>query len=388
MKRINNLYESVINIDNIIKMTNKVLSRTRNKKKVEAFEKHKIEHICNIKNRLDNRDFRFGKYNIFMITDPKARIVMAEELEDKIINHLIAEYILVKVFDNKYTDNMCATRIGKGTSYGIKLLRKYINDIKRKHHNFYILKIDISKYFYRIDHDILKGILKEKIKDKEALNVLYKIIDTTNDNYVNESIRKLKDNRIKYFINHNNKNKDKLINEINKIPLYEYNKGVALGNQTSQAFGLIYLYKFNHYLQDELHLKYVINYMDDFVILHDDKNYLKYCLTKIINKLKNEYKLEININKTKINTIKNGIEFLGYFFNLKNNRLIVKIKNITKKKLKIRIKELKLLYENRIITKKEYNKYIASYKGILINGHCYNLYNKVIGNMIIIWNNG
>ena len=378
MKRVNNLYDSVTNIDNIIKMTNKVLSRTRNKKKVELFEKYKIEHICNIKRKLDNKDFTFNKYNIFMITDPKARIVMAEELEDKIINHLIAEYILVNVFENKYTDNMCATRIGKGTSYGIKLLRKYINDIKRKHHNFYILKIDISKYFYRIDHDILKGILKEKIKDKEALNVLYKIIDTTNDNYVNESIRKLKDNRIKYFINHNNKNKDKLINEINKIPLYEYNKGVALGNQTSQAFGLIYLYKFNHYIKEQLHLKYVINYMDDFVILHHDKNYLKYCLDNIINILHNEYKLDINIKKTKIDNIKNGIEFLGYRFSLKNNKLIVKIKNTTKKKFKTRIKELKLLYDNNIITKKEFNKYIVSYKGILMNCNCNDLYYKVI----------
>ena len=144
MKRVNNLYDSVTNIDNIIKMTNKVLSRTKNKKKVELFEKYKIEHICNIKKRLDNRDFRFSKYNIFMITDPKARIVMAEELEDKIINHLMAEYILVKVFENKYTDNMCATRVGKGTSYGIKILKKYINDIKKKYNNFYVLKIDIS----------------------------------------------------------------------------------------------------------------------------------------------------------------------------------------------------------------------------------------------------
>ena len=240
MKRVNNLYNYVTDIDNIIYMTNKVLSKTRNKKKVEMFEKHKIEHICNIKRKLDNRDFRFGKYNIFMITDPKARIVMTLELEDKINNHLIAEYILVKVFENKYTDNMCATRVGKGTSYAIKLLKKYINNIKREHSNFFVLKVDISKYFYKIDHDVLKQILSEKIKDKGAIDVLYKIIDTTNDSYVNNDIKRLKDNRINYFNSYSIKDKEKLINEINKIPLYEYGKGVALGNQTSQAFGLIY----------------------------------------------------------------------------------------------------------------------------------------------------
>lgn len=382
MKRFNNLYNSVTNIDNITRMTNKILSRTRNKKKVEIFEKHKIEHICNIKKRLDNRDFRFSKYNIFMISDPKARIVMAEELEDKIINHLIAEYILVKVFEKKYTDNICATRVGKGTAYALKLLRKYINAIKREHDTFYVLKVDISKYFYRIDHDILKQILSEKIKDKDALDILYKIIDTTNDNYVNENIQKLKDNRIKYFTVHNLKDKDKLIAEINKIPLYKYNKGVALGNQTSQAFGLIYLYKFNHYLREALNLKYVINCMDDFVIFHHDKKYLKYCLDEITNKLHNEYKLDINISKTKINSIKNGIEFLGYRFFLKNNKLVVKVKNTTKRKIKTRINELILLYDNHLITKREFNKYIASYKGILMNSNSHNLYYKVM--MLII----
>jgi hypothetical protein len=341
-----------------------------------------MEHICNIKKRLDNRDFRFDRYNIFMITDPKARIVMAEELEDKIINHLIAEYILVKVFEPKYTDNICATRVGKGTAYALKLLREYINAIKKEHDNFYVLKIDISKYFYRIDHNVLKKILSEKIKDKDAINALYKIIDTTNDNYVNNDIKRLKDGRIKYFNSHNDKNKDKLIDEVNKIPLYEYNKGVALGNQTSQAFGLIYLYKFNYYLREILDLKYVINYMDDFVIFHHDKEYLKHCLKEITRKLNDEYKLDINISKTKINSIKNGIEFLGYRFFLKKNKLVVKVKNTTKRKIKTRMKELKMLYNNYLITKWEFNKYIASYKGILMNSNSHNLYYKVM--MLII----
>ena len=382
MKRVGNLYNYVTNIDNIINMTDRILSRTRNKRKVEIFELHKIEHICNIKRRLDERDYTFDKYNIFMITDPKARIVMAEELEDKIINHLVAEYILVKVFENKYTDSMCATRVGKGTGYAIKLLRKYINDIKREHNNFYVLKIDISKYFYRIDHNVLKQIIYEKIKDKDAIDVLYKIIDTTNEDYVNKDIARLKNNKINFFNSHNVINKDELITEINNIPLYEYGRGVALGNQTSQAFGLIYLYKFNHYLCEELHLKYVVNYMDDFVIIHHDKEYLSFCLNEIINKLQNEYRLNINTNKTKIHNIKNGVEFLEYRFSLKNGKVITKVKNATKRKFRIRTKELKLLYDNCLITEKEFNKYIASYKGILMNGNCNNLYYNLLGEII------
>ena len=93
--------------------------------------------------------------------------------------------------------------------------------------------MDIKKYFYNIDHNILKNILKKKIKDKEALEVLYKIIDSTNSTYVNKRIKNLKNNRINY-LNDNN-----LIKEVEEIPLYKYGKVTSIGNQTSQAFGLI-----------------------------------------------------------------------------------------------------------------------------------------------------
>jgi len=207
-------------------MTDKVCSRTKNKKKVYNFELYKFEHIYNIYRRLKNRNIGPIKYNIFMISDPKCRIIMAQELEDKIINHLIADNALVKVFESKYTNGMCATRVGKGTLYGIKLLKKYINEIKIKYDNFYVLKLDISKYFYTVDHEILKRILNDKIKDKEVIKVLNEIIDSTNEEYVNETISKLKSNRVKYLNNLNIKNKDKLIKEVEDIPLYKYGKGL------------------------------------------------------------------------------------------------------------------------------------------------------------------
>ena len=99
MKRKNNLYHNIVDLDNIINMTNLVCKNVRNKRKVDKFEMFKSEHVINIKNRLVNKDYNFNKYNIFMITDPKCRIVMAQDIEDKIINHLIAEYFLVKVFE-------------------------------------------------------------------------------------------------------------------------------------------------------------------------------------------------------------------------------------------------------------------------------------------------
>lgn len=356
MKRVGNVYKDLYDLDNIINMTNKVLKNTTNKKKVNDFEYYKMEHVINIKNRLVNKNFKFNKYSIFMITDPKYRIIMDMNLEDKIINHLVSEYILKKTFENKYTDSMIATRIGKGTSYGIRILKKYLN--KLKNNSFYILKLDIKKYFYNMDHEVLRRILKDNIKDKDALKILDSIINLTNYDYINNRIIKIKKDKI------SNLNDIKIINEIKEIPLYKYNKGCSIGNQTSQNFGLIYLNNFNHFLKEVLHLKYVINYMDDFIILHRDRDYLNYCFAKIEEELK-KYKLELNKKKSKLFNINEGIDFLGYIFYIKNNRIIIRLRNRSKYNFKVKVKNLKLLKSQNIIDSKEYINLLSSYKGLL-----------------------
>lgn len=368
MKRVSNIYHKVYDIDNINKMCDLVCYKVKNKEKAEKFMLYKSEHIINIKNKLMSKNLDFSKYSIFLITDPKCRVIMSQSIEDKVINHLVAKYLLVDVYENIYTNSMCATRINKGSSYGIKLLKKYLNKIKYKYTNFYYLKIDIKKYFYNIDHNILKSILSHKIKDKDALEVLYKIIDSTNSNYINRRIDNLKINRINYLKGNH------LIKEVEEIPLYEYDKGCSIGNQTSQAFGLIYLYEFNHYLKEKLHLKYVINYMDDFIIIHEDKDYLKLCLKQIRKYLFDNLKLELNEKKTRIDNIKNGIDFLGYRFIIKNNKVITKLRNRVKKNFKKKLKHLQELFKNNYISKKEFKNLLSSYKGLMMYGDCNHLY--------------
>ena len=368
MKRISNIYHKVYDIDNINKMCDLVCSKMKNKEKAEKFMLYKSEHIINIRNKLMSKNLDFSKYSIFLITDPKCRVIMSQSIEDKVINHLVSKYLLVDVYENIYTNSMCATRKGKGSSYGIHLLKTYLNKIKYKYTNFYYLKIDIKKYFYSIDHNILKSILSHKIKDKDALEVLYKIIDSTNNNYINKRIDNLKNNRINYLKDNN------LIREVEEIPLYKYNKGCSIGNQTSQAFGLIYLYKFNHYLKERPHLKCVINYMDDFIIIHEDKDYLKLCLKQIRQYLFNNLKLELNEKKTRIDSIKNGIDFLGYRFIIKNSKVIMKLRNRVKKNFKKKVKYLQELFVNHYISNKEFKNLLSSYKGLLMYGDCNYLY--------------
>ena len=222
MKRVGNLV-SEFTIENIIKAYKVVRKNTLNKNKIYKFEEYFTSNISDVYNLLN--DYKVGKYNIFLIKDPKYRIIMSQNINDKIINHLMAD-ILVKVLDNSLINTNVASRKGKGTSYGIKYLKKYLNKLEGE---VYALKFDISKFFYNIDHDVLKRMLDKKIKDKKYLGILFKIIDSTDEDYINERIIKLKEREISYLRNSNLNDKDKRIDEINRIPLYKKDKGLGIG---------------------------------------------------------------------------------------------------------------------------------------------------------------
>lgn len=177
-------------------------------------------------------------------------------------------------------------------------------------------------------------------------------------NYINEVINNIKNNLII---------KDKKrYNEINKIPRYEYDKGLPIGNMTSQFLSIFYLYELDHYIVNNLKLKYMVRYMDDYIIISHDKNKLIKAYKEIKFMLNNKYKLNININKTKIYDSYHGFEYLGYMFYVKNRKTIIKIKSENKRRKNNNIKKINYLYNKGYITYKRYfnsmNNYNNSYK--------------------------
>lgn len=364
MKRANNIYNDIFDMKNIIYIYDKRIKlNTKNKHKLEIFENNYVSNTYYIKKILESKKYIPGKYNIFMIKEPKIRLIMSQNVIDKVINHLVSEYFLVNILDKYLIPNNIATRKNKGTHYGIKILKKYLNELKNK--EFYILKFDISKYFYNIDHEIIKELLKKRIKDKDALNLLNFIIDSTDYEYVNKTINRLKEKEIEKINKKNINNKQKLIEEIKNIPIYKKGKGLPIGNMTSQFLAIYYLNELDHYINDTLKVKY-IRYMDDGILIHESKEYLKYCLMKITNIL-DKYKLNLN-KKTKIYHIKEGFDFLGFRYYIKNGKVIMKVKNQTKKKFKRKMRNLYYLCSKNIISKEEFIRVRNSYLGHLSYG--------------------
>lgn len=210
----------------------------------------------------------------------------------------------------------------------------------KKYDEFYILKIDISKYFYNIDHDVLKSLIKPYLDNDEYLYIC-SVIDSTNKKYINETIVKLKNHELSYNV--------KCREEIENIPLYAYKKGLPIGNLTSQFLAIYYLNELDHYIIHDLKLPKYIRYMDDFIIMCEDKEKLKEALAKIEEVLNNKYKLKLNRKKTKLIKSSNGFTFLGYRFRVINRKTIVTLCSSTKNRIKKKVKENKYLYKNGYI---------------------------------------
>ena len=131
MKRVNNLYNKICDINVIMDMYDKVIKvNTKNKKKIQNFENFYSCNIAKIKETLITKKYVPGKYNIFLVKEPKTRIIMSQEIEDKIVNHLVAKYFLIDIFDKTLQNRNCATRKGKGTHYALRLFKKDYNYLK------------------------------------------------------------------------------------------------------------------------------------------------------------------------------------------------------------------------------------------------------------------
>ncbi|MGN1326653.1 MAG: hypothetical protein ACI4VQ_00990 [Clostridia bacterium] len=181
MKRKGYLYENIYKFDNIVDAFNEVCRNTKNKKKVEYFKEYKCIYISRIYNILKNEEYVVGPYNIFKIYEPKERRIVSQNMQDKVINHLVARHILYPAILPCLLDFNVASRKDMGMKLGLELYNKYREYYTRKYGTYYLLKCDVSKFFASINHNILKQKLLRRIKDPKALKIVFDIIDSDDE---------------------------------------------------------------------------------------------------------------------------------------------------------------------------------------------------------------
>ena len=178
MKRVGNIYDKLCDINNIIDAYNEVMKTTRNKKYVTLFNRYKCIYIRKLYDDMLNRSYVPSSVREVVIYEPKKRVIVVQGIYDKIVNHLISRQILIPYLTKGLIDGNVASRSGYGTNRGRELYFQYRNICNIKYKKYFILKIDISKFFYSINHNILKRKIHKRIKDRDVLELLDKVIDS------------------------------------------------------------------------------------------------------------------------------------------------------------------------------------------------------------------
>lgn len=361
-------YEEIVSYEAIEKNYKDITRNTKHKTKLIKFDMFFSANAVSLYNELKDGKYRHSNFNIFLINEPKYRIVMSECIRDKLVNHLVSNIILKPALYPKLIEENVATRVGKGSNAAIKYCKKYFVRMMNKYDKFYVLKFDISKYFYNIDHNILKGMMKEIYVDERVYNILCTIIDSTNAKYINKEIDRCIAKEKERLEKIGCKEKKHAFEELDGIPHYIDEKGLGIGSLSSQIFAVFYLNSIDHFIKEQLGIKEYVRFMDDGIIFSSDKERLKE-IWKILEEKLSELKLKLN-KKTEIYSSIGGFDFVGYRFMERNGRLVVRIKNSTKKRMKRKFKVLSKYDEEKLVRVK------ASYNGFLKYCTVKSLYRK------------
>lgn len=295
------------------------------------FQMMTLEGLHFLKEQLENQTYQMAPYNQFKIYEPKERVIQSCSFKDKVVQHCFCDNVLLPRLTKVFITDNYAGQIGKGTLFGMDRLKNHMLSFYREHGcDGWILKCDISKYFYSIDHETMKDIVDYYFPDPYSVWLNHLFIDSTES------------------------------------------PGLPLGNQVAQVYALLMLHLVDSLVIGELGIKYYGRYMDDFFLIHQNKDYLECCLETIIELVQS---LGLSLNgKTQIIPFRNGIRFLGFHHYVTNDgKYIRKLIGENKRKIKRKIQGwAKAVKYGNMSKDKFYEKYNA-WKNHALHGNCVKL---------------
>lgn len=326
-KTIRNVYDDALSFEKLLIAHKKARRGKREKKEVIIFELNLENEILKLEKELKTSSYKPGKCKKFKIYEPKERIIMASPYTDRIVHQWYVENFIKPYFVAQFIETSYAGIENRGMHKAAKDVQKSMRITKKVWGEYYILKMDVTKYFQNIDKRILWNILKKKIKDKKLLWLTRTILLSTDGV-----------------------------------------KGLPLGNYTSQMFANIYLNELDQYAKHKLKCKYYFRYMDDIVILCKNKLTAQINLEKLSNYVEEKLKLTFN-SKTRIFKNTQGVNFCGY----KINEYRLKIRNSSKYRMKRKLKLYTRKLKNGEITLPEIRRSISGWLGYVKHSDSYNL---------------
>ena len=286
MKRINHLYKQIYAFENLHEAYKQARKGKRFRNDVLKFTHNLEENLITIQNELIWKTYRVGRYREFFVHDPKKRLIMALPFKDRVVQWAIYR-ILNPLLEKSYINNSYACRVGYGSLRAVRKIQYWMRKMHRAGQEIYVLKMDVSKYFYRVDHDILVRILQSKIKDRDLLWLLETIIRCEHTDF------------------------GLGVDDTGVTGAKVSSVGMPIGNLTSQMFANLYLNELDQHCKQDLRLKWYARYMDDVLVLSGSKTELRRAWFEIDAYLRCALRLRLN-GKTCIRSITQGVEFCGF----------------------------------------------------------------------------
>lgn len=267
-------YKHICAYENLKLAEKKARKRKTLKPYVIEFERELDKNLLTLQQEIRDLEYKPKPLETFIIRDPKTRKISKSDFRDRIVHHALCN-IIEPIIEKRFIYDSFANRKGKGPYNAIERFEKFKRKASRNNtRTCYVLKADIRHYFENVDHDILVKILSGYIPDEQTLHLVKMILDNHKTTIAG--------------------------------------KGMPLGNLTSQFFANVYLNELDQYVKHHLKARYYIRYVDDFVILSDQREELQTHEKKIALFLWEFLSLELHPEKTKIVNTNEGVGFLGF----------------------------------------------------------------------------
>lgn len=302
------------------------------RKEAIVFDMARERNLVALWRDLKNQTYRPQGYITFSVFNPKERLIHAPRIRDKVAQ-FAAHKVLEEIYTPVYIKDSYAAQIEKGEHQAVDAVQHYMRLCQWKHGSGWILKLDVKKYFYSINRDILKQILRKKIKDPKFLWYLDITIDASP----------------------------------------EGEKGLPLGCCTSQDFATLYLNELDQYAKRFLAIKWYVRYMDDVIAIFPTKEEAQETRDKFIAFLRDRLDLQANMDKTKIFPIAQGVNAYGCKI-FTTHRLV---RDSSKRAMKRRIKRMAQKVRSGEMTRKEVQTSVNSWLGHARHTNSYNLAKKI-----------
>lgn len=311
----------------------------RYRAEVMGFTARLEDNLFAVQQGMMDGSYELGPYRKLWVYVPKKRLVMALAYPDRIVQWSLYQY-LNPVYDKLFIEDSYACRVGKGSHKAAKRLQYWMRQVDRKPGpGWYCLKLDISKYFYRVNHEKLLSILERRIKDPDMMAFIRGVVNSTAEPFGLPRGRSPQDTQPEEWL---------------------YDVGMPIGNLTSQLFANIYLNELDQYCKHVLKIHFYIRYMDDVIILAQDKETLQRWKAAIETFLQNELALDLN-DKTSIRPIRQGVEFVG----VRIWATHMKLRKSTVRRLKREVRKISALYAAGDMSREGFERRVSSIRGLL-----------------------